>query len=167
MACVVATAYARTLPAVIDPRVVKHIVKLAIGSAVYMCWRGFSPQRLLRVRDQYFASHSLSFLERQALAFNLYITRTDTRTMSRYWAGSAGSRFHAHGDHRLTLELVAGDTFYRRPMLDEFSSRAAETLRPGATMIEVGCGAGATYCICESVWAGAVSDLSDSISTAT
>ncbi len=62
--------------------------------------------------------------------------------MSRYWAGTAGSRFHSHQDHRLTLDLVAGDAFYRRPMLDEFATRAAETLRPGASIVEVGCGAG-------------------------
>lgn len=130
------------MPAVIDPRVVKHLAKLAIGSAVYVCWRCFSPQRLLRIRDQYFASHSLSFLERQALAFDLLLTHADTRTMSRYWAGTAGSRFHSHQDHRLTLDLVAGDTFYRRPMLDEFATRAAQTLRPGASIVEVGCGAG-------------------------
>ena len=34
------------------------------------------------------------------------------------------------------------DAFYRRPMLDEFATRAAETLRPGASIVEVGCGAG-------------------------
>ena len=120
----------------------KHLVKLAIGSVVYVCWRLFSPRRLLAVKDQYFASHSMSFLERQLLAFNLFITRMDTRTASSYWAGSAGSRFHFHADHRLTLDLVAADSFYRRPMLDEFATRAAETLRPGASIVEIGCGAG-------------------------
>jgi SAM-dependent methyltransferase len=120
----------------------KHLVKLAIGSTVYVCWRLFSPRRLLAVKDQYFASHSMSFLERQLLAYNLFITRMDTRTASSHWAGSAGSRFHVHPDHRLTLELVAADSFYRRPMLDEFTVRAAETLQPGAFIVEVGCGAG-------------------------
>lgn len=125
-----------------DPGLMKSMVKLAIGAPVYACWRWLAPQRLRRVREQYFASHSLSFLERQVLAFDLFLTHADTGTMSRHWAGSAGSRFHSHGDHRLTLDLVAGDTFYRRPMLDEFATRAAETLRPGASIIEVGCGAG-------------------------
>ena len=120
----------------------KRLLKLAIGAMMYGCWRVFAPQRLKAVREQFFASHSMSFLERQLLAFNLYIMGMDTRTASDYWAGSAGSRFHAHGDHRLTLDLVAADTFYRRPMLDEFVRWATQRLRPGATVVEVGCGAG-------------------------
>jgi SAM-dependent methyltransferase len=120
----------------------KHFVKLAIGCVVYVSWRVFCPQRLAAVRDQFFASHSMSFLERQVLAFDLWLTPMETRVASGCWAGSAGSRFHAHGDHRLTLEAVAADGFYRRPMLDEFASHAAQHLRPGASIVEIGCGAG-------------------------
>jgi SAM-dependent methyltransferase len=121
---------------------VKRFLKLAIGALVYLCWRVVAPRRLQSVREQYFASHSMSFLERQLLAFNLLISGMDTRSASDCWAGSAGNRFHEHRDHRLTLELVAADTFYRRPMLDEFVRHASERLRPGAAIIEVGCGAG-------------------------
>jgi SAM-dependent methyltransferase len=120
----------------------KHLVKLAIGAVVYYWWRLFFPNRLAAVQEQSFASHHLSFLERQVLAFSLLRTGMDTRTASSYWAGAAGSRFHAHGDHRLTLDSVATDNFYRRPMLDEFASQAATWLRRGASVIEVGCGAG-------------------------
>jgi SAM-dependent methyltransferase len=120
----------------------KHVIKLAIGSVVYVCWRLFCPKRLLAVKEQFFASHLLSFLERQLLAFTLFITHMDTRTASAYWAGSAGSRFHSHDHHRLTLDSVVMDSFYRRPMLDEFATRAAEALRPGASIVEIGCGAG-------------------------
>jgi SAM-dependent methyltransferase len=120
----------------------KQAAKLAIGSVVYVCWRLFCPQRLAAVKDQCFASHQLSFLERQVLAFMLLTTGMDTPTASACWASSAGSRFHSHSDHRLTLELVTADSFYRRPMLDEFASRAAKTLRPGAAIVEIGCGAG-------------------------
>jgi SAM-dependent methyltransferase len=120
----------------------KHAVKLTIGAMVYVCWRLFSPRRLRAVKDQYFASHSLSFLERQLLTFDLFLTRMSTGTASCYWAGSAGSRFHAHDHHRLTLDLVAADSFYRRPMLDEFARHAAQLLASGASIVEVGCGAG-------------------------
>lgn len=120
----------------------KHFVKLVLGSVVYVCWRAFCPQRLRAVRDQFFASHSMSFLERQVLAFDLFVTPMETRVASSCWAGSAGSRFHTHGDHRLTLEAVAADSFYRRPMLDEFATHAAQNLRPGASIVEIGCGAG-------------------------
>jgi SAM-dependent methyltransferase len=121
---------------------VKHAIKFAIGAFVYACWRLFSPQRLRAVQDQYFASHSLTFLERQLVTFNLFFTPTNTMTTASYWAGSAGSRFHSHADHRLTPDLVAADSFYRRPMLDEFATRAAQTLASGASIVEVGCGAG-------------------------
>jgi SAM-dependent methyltransferase len=120
----------------------KHLVKLAIGFIVYICWRLFSPKRLAAVQEQFFDSHRLSFLERQLLAFSLFITHMDTRTASAYWAGSAGSRFHSHDNHRLTLDSVVVDSFYRRPMLDEFVRHAVEALRPGASVIEIGCGAG-------------------------
>lgn len=120
----------------------KQVVKLVIGCMVYLWWRLFSPRRLAAAQEQCFASHTLSFAERQLLAFTLFVTRTNTRTASAYWAGSAGSKFHAHDHHRLTLESVVTDNFYRRPMLDEFTARAAELLRPGATIVEIGCGAG-------------------------
>jgi SAM-dependent methyltransferase len=120
----------------------KRLVKLAIGSPVYVAWRLFCPRRLAALKDQYFASHSMSFLERQVLAVDLLVTRMDTSTASLYWAGSAGSRFHAHGDHRMTLELIEADGFYRRPMLDQFAACARQTLRTGASIVEVGCGAG-------------------------
>jgi SAM-dependent methyltransferase len=120
----------------------KRLIKLAIGSLAYVYWRLFRPQRLRAVRDQYFASHSLSFLERQVLALDLQMTHTDTQTASRHWAGSAGSLFHSHADHRLTLDVVAKDTFYRRPMLEQFAIHATCRLGPGASVVEVGCGAG-------------------------
>src|SRR5579862_8701134 len=120
----------------------KQVVRLAIGCTVYFWWRLFSPRRLAAAQEQCFASHTLSFAERQLLAFTLFITRMNTHTASAYWAGSAGSRFHSHEHHRLTLESVATDNFYRRPMLDAFVARAAERLRPGATIVEIGCGAG-------------------------
>lgn len=103
-------------------------------------WRLVSPQRLTAVREQFFASHSLSFLERQVQAFML--SHAQAGAASSCWAGQAGSRFHEHPDHRLTLEVVAADSVYRRPMLDEFAQHAASLLRPGASVVEVGCGAG-------------------------
>lgn len=109
---------------------------------MYVCWRLLCPARLAAVREQFFASHHLSFLERQLIAFTLFTTPMDTRTASSCWAGGAGGRFHADDNHRLTLAAVAADTFYRRPMLDEFAARAATGLRPGASIVEVGCGAG-------------------------
>jgi SAM-dependent methyltransferase len=121
---------------------VKQAVRLAIGCIVYTCWRAMAPGRLRAAQEQFFASHSLTFLERQALAFMLFVTRMDTARASSYWAGSAGTRFHAHTDHRVTLEWVAADDFYRRPMLDEFARHARELLRRGASIVEVGCGAG-------------------------
>jgi SAM-dependent methyltransferase len=120
----------------------KHAIRLCLGAAVYACWRVFRPARLAAIREQLFASHQLSLLERHTLAFTHFITRMDTRSASSCWAGSAGSRFHADRDHRLTLEVVSADTFYRRPMLEEFARRAAQSLRPGASIVEIGCGAG-------------------------
>jgi SAM-dependent methyltransferase len=122
--------------------IMKHALQLCLGAGVYACWRVFRPAHLASIREQLFASHQLSLLERHALAFTHFITRMDTRSASSCWAGRAGSRFHADGDHRLTLEVVSADTFYRRPMLEEFARRAAQTLRPGASIVEIGCGAG-------------------------
>jgi SAM-dependent methyltransferase len=129
-------------PAIIPVNFMKHALQLCLGAAVYAWWRLFHPARLASMREQLFASHQLSLLERHTLAFTHFITRMDTRSASSSWAGRAGSRFHAHGDHRLTLEVVTADTFFRRPMLEEFASRAVLTLRPGASIVEVGCGAG-------------------------
>jgi SAM-dependent methyltransferase len=120
----------------------KQVVKLSIGFLVYAWWRLFRRERFLAVQEQLFASHALSFLERQMLAFVLFRKRADTRAADSYWAGSAGTRFHSHEDHRLTFDRVAADTFYRRPMLDQFATCAAEKLAPGASIAEVGCGAG-------------------------
>ena len=120
----------------------KQFVKLFIGALVYACWRLLSPRRLAAVREQFFASHSLSFLERQVQAFILWRAPSSTQIASHCWSGRAGSRFHEGSDHRLTLDVVAADDFYRRPMLDEFAQRAATALQPGAAIVEVGCGAG-------------------------
>jgi len=120
----------------------KRALQLCLGAAVYAWWRLFRPAHLVSIREQLFASHQLSLLERHTLAFTHFLTRMDTRSASGCWAGSAGSRFHAHGDHRLTLEVVTADTFYRRPMLEEFARWTAQTLRPGASIVEIGCGAG-------------------------
>jgi len=120
----------------------KRAVQLSIGLAVYAAWRVFSHPRLRAAEEQLFASHDLSFLERQLLAFLSFRTRADSGTASANWAGGAGNRFHSHRDHRLTFDVVAADTFYRRPMLDAFATRAPTMLRPGASIVEVGCGAG-------------------------
>lgn len=118
----------------------KRFIKLAIGALTFGYWHWFSPRRLAAVQDQFFASHSLTLLERQVLAFML--RRTHAAAASCHWAGRAGSRFHEHPHHRLTLDVVAADNLYRRPMLDDFAQRAAMVLRPGASIVEVGCGAG-------------------------
>jgi SAM-dependent methyltransferase len=123
-------------------RALKQAVQVSIGFVIYIAWRVFSPERLRAAEEQLFASHDLSFLERQLLTFISFRTRAESVTASVNWAGGAGSRYHSHQDHRLTLDLVAADTFYRRPMLDQFADRAAAMLRTGASIVEVGCGAG-------------------------
>jgi hypothetical protein len=120
----------------------KQFVKLAIGCVIYLLWQVISPRRVTATRERLFASHGLSFLERQVVAFILATTPQSTKTASEFWASNAGSRFHSNSDHRLTLDLVKQDNFYRRPMLDRFAALAAESLGPAATIIEVGCGAG-------------------------
>jgi SAM-dependent methyltransferase len=129
-------------PGIASVNFVKHALQLCLGAAVYGFWRLFRPARLAAIREQLFASHELSLLERQVTAFTQFTTRMDTRSASSCWAGQAGSRFHAHDDHRLTLEVVRADNFYRRPMLDEFAGYAAQVLRARASIVEIGCGAG-------------------------
>lgn len=120
----------------------KQAIRLSIGWLVYVSWRLLRPARLRGTQERFFASHALSFAERQLLAYLMFRARTDPAAAYAQWAGDAGNRFHSHNDHRLTLDIVLADEFYRRPMLDPFATRAAQALRPGAVIAEVGCGAG-------------------------
>jgi len=120
----------------------KQCLRLAIGAGIYAFWALFRREHLREVKTRLFASHSLSFLDRQGVAFLLAVIGTRPGTASSYWAGGAGRRYHWDPDHRVTVDFLAGDDTYRRPMLDAFAEHAAAVLPPQAQIVEVGCGQG-------------------------